>query len=92
MAVAVVWQNKLTFSQHITSIISKAKRRIYLIFKTFRSRHIALFIFAFKVYILPILDYCSTIWNSSSLYDIDRLEAVQRYYTKRLQGLWGHSL
>jgi len=44
--------------------------------------------FACKVYILPILNYCSTVWNPITLHDIDRLENVQRYFTKRLHSLW----
>ena len=47
-----------------------------------------MFVFAFKTYVLPILDYCSSIWYPHKLHDIDRLESVQRYYTKRLTGLW----
>jgi len=43
---------------------------------------------AFKTYILPILDYCSSVWYPNKLHDIDRIESVQRYYTKRLTGLW----
>ena len=84
----VIIDSKLKFSEHITGMISKAKKRIFLIFKSFFSRDIVLLTFAFKVYVLPILDYCSTIWNPSNMYDIDRIENVQRYYTKRLKGLW----
>ena len=42
---------------------------------------------AFKTYILPILEYCSPIWNPHLLQDIDRLENVQRSFTKKLLGL-----
>ena len=46
------------------------------------------YVFAYKTYVLPILEYCCTIWSPSKLGDIDRLEDVQRYFTKRLDGLW----
>ena len=42
---------------------------------------------AFKSYILPLLDYCSSVWNPFLLKDIDRLEKVQKRFTKRLSGL-----
>ena len=84
----VTIDRKLQLGQHITGIVSKSKKRTYLMFKSFLSRDIILLTFAFKIYILPILDYCSTVWNPCNLYDIDRLEKVQRYYTKRLYGLW----
>ena len=44
--------------------------------------------FAYKLYVLPILDYCSPVWSPSKLSDTDHLENVQRYFTKRLDGLW----
>jgi hypothetical protein len=43
---------------------------------------------AYRTYILPILDYCSPIWSPYKLADIDLLESVQRYFTKRLAGLY----
>ena len=44
-------------------------------------------IFAFKVYILPLLDDCSPIWSPFKLNDIDRIEKIHRSFTKRLQEL-----
>src|SRR5271169_6232878 len=44
--------------------------------------------FAYKTYVLPILEYCSSVWFPSKLEDVDRLESVQRYFTKQLYGLW----
>jgi hypothetical protein len=44
-------------------------------------------VFAYKVYILPILEYCSTVWSPFKLCDIDRIESIQRSFTKRLNGL-----
>ena len=39
-------------------------------------------------HVLPILDYCSTIWNPALLGEIDRLEKMQKRFTKRHAGLW----
>ena len=83
----VIIDNSLSFAPHISSIVSKANQRIYLLLKTFKNRTIKLMIFAFKVYVLPLLDYCSPIWSPFKLEDIDRLERVQRCYTKKLENL-----
>ena len=48
-------------------------------------------IFAYKTYILPLLDYCSPVWSPNKLSDIDSIESVQRSFTKRLDGMEGHS-
>ena len=79
----------LSFTPHIESVVGRAKQRIYLIFKSFKTRDVNLLIFAYKVYVLPILDYCSPVWSPSKLTDIDNLENVQRYFTKRLDGIYG---
>ena len=84
----VIVDCRLSFEEHISSIVNKAKQRIYLIFKSFTTRNINVLDFAYKTYILPIVDYCSNVWCPSKLGDIDRLEKIQRYFTKRLQGLW----
>jgi hypothetical protein len=77
----------LSFSEHISSTISKANQRIYLLLKTFRNRNVKLMIFAFKVYILALLEYCSPIWSPFKLKDVDQVEKVQRSFTKKLEGL-----
>jgi len=79
---------RLTFPPQIDMVVSKAKQRIYLLLMSFQSRNVSFLVFAFKTYILPILDYCFPVWNPNELLDIDRLECVQRRYTKRLEGPW----
>ena len=41
----------------------------------------------FNVYVRPKVEYASQVWNPSYLMDIDKLEQVQRRFTKRLPGL-----
>ena len=60
---------------------------MYLVFKSFKNRDVNLMVFAYKVYILPLIDYCSPIWSPFKLHDIDRIEKVQRSFTKKLAGL-----
>ena len=80
----VIFNSKLTFDAHIDAIVSKAKQRLYLIRKSFISSDSSALIFAFKAYIIPILEYCSTVWSPSSIRDILRIESVQRLFTKTL--------
>ena len=83
----VIVDNRLCFGEHIDSIVCKAKQRMYLVFKSFKNRDVNLMVFAYKVYILPLIDYCSPIWSPFKLHDIDRIEKVQRSFTKKLAGL-----
>ena len=33
------------------------------------------------------MEYCSTVWSPSRLKDIDSIEQIQRYFTRRIHGL-----
>ena len=35
-----------------------------------------------------ILEYCSPVWTPHQRYLIDKVEHVQRYFTKRIRGMW----
>ena len=77
---------RLNFEGHISFIIAKAKQRLFLLKKSFLSRNPKILILAFKTYIIPLLEYCSPIWNPQNITDIRRIESVLRMFTKRLNG------
>src|ERR1043165_6616563 len=42
---------------------------------------------AFVTYVQPLVEYCSPVWSPSLIGLIDKVESVQRCFTKRLMGL-----
>ena len=50
-----------------------------------------LLIKAYTVYVRPLLEYCSQVWSPHTKHDVDRIESVQRLFTKRLAGFEGLS-
>ena len=78
--------NDLKFGSHINRMVAKASARANLIFKCFVSRDTATLIKAFKTYVRPILEYSSSVWSPVYRVEIDRIESVQRRFTKRLPG------
>ena len=84
----VTYSNGLSFSLHIDKIVAKASLRAKLILNCFQSRDPDLLLKAFCTFVRPILEYCCVIWSPMYKYDIDRIEAVQRRFTKRLRGLY----
>ena len=82
---------RLNFSNHISITVAKAKRRLFLLKKSFKSKNPSLLIKGFKTYILPLLDYCCQVWNPQGYTEIRRIESVQRAFTKRLAGYNGLS-
>ena len=79
--------SELNFSRHINHIVGKALTRSYLLSRSFTSRDTPTLVRAFKVYVRPIVEYCSAVWSPHAAKDIDLLESVQRKFTKRLPGL-----
>ena len=79
--------DRLKFDHHMQNIIKKAYQRIGVLFRGFVSRDTKLMTLAYKTYIRPILEYCSEIWSPYLLKDIDAVEGVQRYFTRRIPGL-----
>jgi len=84
----VTIDSQLKFSEHINKMVYKAQTRSKLLMKCFISRDTATLLRAFKVYVRPILEYCSSVWSPHFTKDIELIETVQRRFTKRLRGLW----
>jgi len=80
----LIFNNHLSFTHHITSIIGKAKQHTYLLSKCFLTKDPTSLILAYKTYILPFFDYCSPIWSPNTIGYIKRIESVQRMFTKKL--------
>ena len=87
----VMIDKDLRFSEHISRLANKAIIRCKLLQKCFVSRNTETLVKAFKVYVLPILEYCTHIWSPHLKKDIYLLESVQRKFTRWLPGLQGKS-
>ena len=79
--------NGLTFTPHICQVVAKAKQRVFMLFRAFRSPKTDVLLLGYNSYILPILDYCSSVWSPGLLGNIEALESVQRLFTRRLPGM-----
>ena len=76
--------NNLKFSTHCRLISSKALRTSALIFRVFRSKTFVTLLRAYKVYVRPIVESGTSVWNPHLCKDIDLIEKVQRYFTRRI--------
>ena len=79
--------DSLNFSNHICHIVTRAFTRANLIHKCFYSKHVPTLVRAFVVYVRPLLEYASPVWNPHLIKDIKRLESVQRQFTKQLPSM-----
>ena len=82
----VIVDDKLTFNGHIDQIVQRAYSRANLIHKCFLSRDVSTLTRAFCVYVRPMLEYASCIWSPHLQNNVQKVESVQRKFTKRLLG------
>ena len=78
---------RLTFNQHIDYIVSRAHLRANQILRCFASKHPQTLFKAFATYVRPLLEYASPVWSPITIGNINKIESVQRRFTKRLNGL-----
>ena len=83
----ITMTHDLSFSEHINNTVFKAHQHASAILCCFVSRNITLLLRAYLVYVRPLLEYNSTIRSPHYKYDIDAVERVQQWFTKRLPGL-----
>ena len=81
----LVLDSTLTFRDHINSIVSRGHIRAMQICRCFLHKDVSNLIRAFRVYVRPMMEYCSPLW-SPSIQLVNQLESVQRRFTKRLPG------
>ena len=84
----VIVDNQLSFNTHISTIVANAKKRLFLLHKSFITKDAMLLLKAFVTYVRPLLEYCSPVWSPRLKKDIDRIESVQRSFSlSYLEGL-----
>ena len=85
----VIMDGDASFELHIQTVITKARRQSGWILRAFRTRDRVSMSTLFKATVLPILEYCSQLWNPCRVGQIRDIESIQRHFTSRMQGI-GH--
>ena len=73
----VIIDSKLSFKSHISSIISKAYGALKTLTRTQASLPLSIRKRLYKALVLPILEYCPSVWDPSTSALSDRIEKVQ---------------
>jgi hypothetical protein len=80
----VTVDSKLSFSKHCDQLAAKCHRIRGCLQRVFRTRDISTHLQAFKSYVQPHLDYCSTVWSPHTGKDVTTVESVLRRFTKSI--------
>jgi len=69
----VTVDSTLKFLLHINNMCSEASKQANLLLRCFKSANLELRNSAFKVYVRPVLEYFSLVWNPCTMKDIKTL-------------------
>jgi hypothetical protein len=75
-----------TYHDHVTSVVQKGRKLVGMCLRGLQSRDPAFMLRVYKTYIMPVLNYASSIWSPHMRQEVDELEAVQRRFTKKVTG------
>lgn len=78
----IIISHNLKWHDHISHIYKKASLCSYQIFKSFRTKNIWVLLKLYKVYIRSNLEYNTPVWSPYLQKDVDRIESVQRRFTR----------
>ena len=82
-----VWvTNKLESSLHCHKAVASANKILGMIRRTFQNMSKDLFVFLYRTYVRPHLEYCVQLWSPYLAKDIDIIEKVQMRATKLVKG------
>ena len=76
----------MTWKEHIGRIAENGRKKAAWVLSVFETREQQPMLTLYKSLIRSQLEYACPLWNPSSIADIETLEAVQRSYTKRIEG------
>ena len=74
----------LKFASHRKNVICKALRICGLLFRCLRSKDCSTFVMLFKIYVIPIISYCSGLYVNPTSHSFKGIERVQKMFTRRL--------
>ena len=78
-----------TWGLHIATTAKEGKRMAGWVLGVFRDRSARTMLTLLKTLVRPKLEYCSPLWSPCTPGDIQRLEDVQRYFTRKIDECQG---
>ena len=80
----LIYDSKLCFKEYIAEIVARAFQRVNLLLRSFISGNVLILTKAYITYVRPLLEYCTYLWSPYQNYLIDKIERVQRYFSRRV--------
>ena len=82
--IGVTVQSNLKFTIHCSNTVKKAYYVTRTIFNTFKFHEPMFYKKMYVCYVRPLLEYACQVWSPMLKCNIDRIEKVQQYYSRRI--------
>lgn len=79
----VLIDSNLKFTDHYSKIIKSGNRSSFMILRSLKTKDLETLILGYKTYVRSNLEYATAIWNPKLKQDSDKIEKVQKFFTKR---------
>ena len=79
----------MTFNENIEIMVKRGKRMAGWVLRTFQTRDKDVMLTLFKALIRPFIEYGCQVWNPHNIGEINKLENIQRAFTRRIEGMEG---
>ena len=76
----------LSWSTHIRSMFDKARQKACWVLSVFFTRSPTVMLNLYKSMVRSLVEYCSPLWSSTTITDIQELESVQSTFTSGIAG------
>ena len=82
----VLMSDTCLFDKQIGKVIEKGNNIMSWILRTFKTRLRNPMLLLFKALVLPIIEYCSVLWSPNNVGHIQKLEALQWSFIRKITG------
>ena len=79
----IIMNDKAEFSDHVNNVCSKVNQKVGWILRSFMRRTPDFMQFMWKTYVQGHIDYCSQLWQPLQSGQLQKIEGLQKAYTKR---------
>ena len=87
----IIMSNDMKFDEHIESMVAKANQLTGWILRSFKTREPEAMMLLYKQLVRSKLEYCCPLWSPNEEELKQRIETVQRRFTRKIQGLSGEN-
>ena len=85
----ISFTEEATFDFHIESVVLKGRKMASWVLRVFKSRDPQVMKILLKQMVISNMEYCCPLWSPTERAKIEKIESVQRFFTRHISGMNG---